>query len=115
MNALSFLLFPIFTSNQDVIDLARMMLLMAFFVETGRTLNLIFITALRTAGDVRYPFVLGMISMAVMGVGMSYVFSIVLGFGLIGVFIGFALDEITRGLLNMFKFRSKAWYQIKLT
>ena len=115
MNLLSFLLFPIFTSNQEVIDLARMMLLMAFLVETGRTLNLIFITALRTSGDVRYPLVMGMISMAVMGVGMSYVFAIVLGFGLIGVFIGFALDELTRGLLNMLKFRSKAWYQIQLT
>jgi Na+-driven multidrug efflux pump len=48
-------------------------------------------------------------------VGMSYVFAIVLGLGLLGVFIGFALDELTRGLLNMLKFKSKAWYEIKLT
>jgi Na+-driven multidrug efflux pump len=115
MNALSFILFPIFTPNQEVIRLARQMLLMAFFVETGRTLNLIFISALRTAGDVKYPLVMGMISMAIMGVGMSYVFAIILGLGLLGVFIGFAFDELTRGLLNMLKFKSKAWYEIKLT
>ncbi len=108
MNVLSFILFPIFTSNQDVITLADKMLLMAFFIEKGRTLNLIFISALRTAGDVKYPLVMGMISMAIMGVGMSYVFAIVLGLGLLGVFIGFALDELTRGLLNMLKFKSKS-------
>ena len=33
------------------------------------------------------------LTMAVMGVGMSYIFAIILGFGLLGVFIGFALDE----------------------
>ena len=115
MNIFSGYLFTIFTSNEEVIALARKMLWMAFFVETGRTLNLIFINALRTAGDVRYPLYMGMISMALMGVGMSYVFGIILGFGLIGVFIGFALDELTRGLLNMFKFKSKAWYNIQLT
>ena len=115
MNIFSGYLFTIFTSNEEVIELARKMLWMAFFVETGRTLNLIFINALRTAGDVRYPLYMGMISMALMGVGMSYVFGIILGFGLIGVFIGFALDELTRGLLNMFKFKSKAWYNIQLT
>ena len=115
MNLFSGYLFTIFTSNEEVISLARRMLWMAYFVETGRTLNLIFINALRTAGDVRYPLFMGMISMAIMGVGMSYVFGIVLGFGLIGVFIGFALDELTRGLLNMFKFKSKAWYNIQLT
>jgi putative MATE family efflux protein len=115
MNVLSFILFPIFTTNQDVITLARQMLLMAFFIEIGRTFNLIFISALRTAGDVRYPLVMGMMSMAIMGVGMSYIFAIILGLGLLGVFIGFALDELTRGLLNMLKFKTKAWYQIKLT
>ena len=115
MNIFSGYLFTIFTSNEEVISLARKMLWMAFLVETGRTLNLIFINALRTAGDVRYPLFMGMISMTLMGVGMSYVFGIVLGFGLIGVFIGFALDELTRGLLNMFKFKSKAWYNIQLT
>lgn len=55
------------------------------------------------------------LTMAVMGVGMSYIFAIILGLGLLGVFIGFALEELTRGLVNMLKFITKAWYQMKLS
>lgn len=85
------------------------------FCRNWKNVKPYFITALRTASDDKYPLFMVMISMDIMGVGMSYVSVIILGLGLLAVFIGFAVDELTRGILNMLNFKTKAWYQIKLT
>jgi len=42
-------------------------------------------------------------------VGLSYVIGIPLGYGLVGMWIGFAIDENIRGVILLLRWRSGKW------
>lgn len=46
---------------------------------------------------------------SVAAVGLSYVIGIPLGYGLVGMWIGFALDENIRGVILMRRWHSGKW------
>lgn len=104
----------IYTSDTVIIKLATDVLWMVFFLETGRLHNLIFIGALRAAGDTVFILITGVIIMFSLHVGLGYVFTYILNLGLLGILMASALDELTRGLVNMIRFKSKKWMKIQL-
>ena len=55
------------------------------------------------------PFVVGVIFQWTIAVGLSYVIGIPLGYGLVGMWIGFALDENVRGVILVRRWRSGKW------
>ena len=99
----------LFTDNEEVIALGRKLLLLAFLLEPGRACNLIIISSLRAAGDVRYPVVVGVIFVWLLAVPCAYLFGIHWGMGLIGIFSAFVMDEWLRGLMNLWRWRTKKW------
>jgi putative MATE family efflux protein len=103
------LLLPLFTRDAAVIAIATQALLVSLVLEPGRNFNVIIIPALKGAGDVRFPVAMGMVFNWVCGVAGAWFFSIRLGLGLTGIFIGLALDEWIRGLIILFRWRSGAW------
>lgn len=62
-------------------------------MEIGRAVNIFGGASLRATGDARYPFVVGLIFMWSVATAMSYVFGIVMGLGIIGMWTAFLLDE----------------------
>lgn len=87
----------LFTQDPDIIAQATTLLWITVLLEPGRTCNIVIITALRAAGDARFPVVAGAASMVlVMGFG-SWLLGIHFGLGLTGVWIAYALDEWVRG------------------
>lgn len=87
----------LFTSDPAIIAKATTLLWLTVLLEPGRTCNIVIITALRAAGDARFPVLAGAASMVlVMGFG-SWFLGIHLGLGLTGVWIAYALDEWVRG------------------
>jgi len=87
----------LFTSDAAIITQATTLLWITVLLEPGRTCNIVIITALRAAGDARFPVLAGSASMViVMGLG-SWFLGIHLGLGLTGVWIAYALDEWVRG------------------
>ena len=53
--------------------------------------------------------VVGVIFQWSVAVGVSYLLGIPLGFGLLGMWVGFALDENIRGVVLMRRWHSKRW------
>lgn len=102
-------LFSIFTSNEEIIQLGSVLLLLTILLEPGRAFNLIVINALRAAGDVKFPVYIGILSMWGVAVTLSYVGGIWLGLGLVGIWIAMTLDEWLRGLLMLWRWRTKKW------
>ena len=90
-------------------EVGSQILFVNIFLEFGRTTNLIGINGLRATGDVKFPVYIAIFSMWTFAVGISYVLGIGLGLGLIGVWIGFALDEIIRGVLVALRWKSRKW------
>jgi putative MATE family efflux protein len=98
-----------FTDNQEIIKMGVWVLFVDIFLEVGRTANIFAGSTLRATGDVVYPFVVGVIFQWSIAVGVSYVIGIPLGFGLVGMWIGFALDENIRGIILVRRWRSGKW------
>jgi putative MATE family efflux protein len=99
----------LFTSDPDIIASATTLLWITVLLEPGRTCNIVVITALRAAGDARFPVVAGAASMVfVMGFG-SWFLGIYLGLGLVGVWIAYALDEWVRGSIMVARWFRLGW------
>jgi len=97
------------TNNETIIEMAKNALKVGIVLEIGRTLNLIFIQALRATGDTMFPLKMAIISVLGVAVVFSYLLGISLGLGLIGVFIAFSIDETVRGTAMFFRWRSRKW------
>ncbi len=99
----------LFTKNEEIISMARIIFLIDIFVEFGRAFNHIADNALRGAGDVLVPIVVNIVSSWFMSILFSYILGVIFGLGLKGCWIAFMLDELFRGLILYFRFRSKKW------
>ena len=99
----------ILTSNEEIISIATIIFLVEIFLEPGRCINLVGINGLRAVGDVKFPLYIGVFSMWTFGVGLSYILGIKFGLGLIGAWIGFAIDEVFRAILVLIRWKSGKW------
>lgn len=102
-------LLSLFTDDRSMINLGRKLLLLTIILEPGRSFNLVIVSSLRAAGDVQFPVYMGILSMWGVGVTVAYVFGIALGFGLVGIWLSFIADEWLRGLLMLWRWRSRIW------
>lgn len=104
----------LFTDDPEVLLLTGSLVLASILLEGGRVFNLIFISALKGAGDVKFPVQMGILSMWGIGVFMAYVLGLHLGYGVVGAWIAVALDEWGRGLVMAVRWRSRVWTKYKL-
>lgn len=102
-------IFPILTDNQHIIEMAYVILVVDIVLEVGRAINIYATNALRATGDVNFPFYVGVVVMWGVGVLSAYLLGISLGWGLIGMWISFCLDENIRGIIFVHRWNSKKW------
>ena len=84
-------------------------MLVDIIVEIGRAVNIYATNALRSAGDVNFPFYVGVAVQWTVSVGFSYLFGIHWGWGLVGMWCAFLLDENIRALLFVKRWNSMRW------
>ena len=97
------------TDNPEIIALGTAILWIDVILEIGRPVNIFAVNALQSAGDVNYPFYVGLIFMWVVAVGMAWWAGIALGFGVLGMWWMFTLDENLRGIVFMRRWYGKRW------
>lgn len=102
-------LLGIFTDNMSIIEVGTTLILLTIILEPGRSFNLVLISSLRAAGDVQFPVYMGILSMWGVSVTLSYFLGIYLELGLVGIWIAFIADEWLRGLLMLWRWKSKVW------
>jgi putative MATE family efflux protein len=98
-----------FTDDPEILQLGQQLFWWSILLETGRTFNLIVISALRATGDSRYPFYAGVGSMAMVLAGGSWLLGVHWGWGLTGVWIAYAADEWIRGLMMWHRWVTRGW------
>lgn len=99
----------LFTQDPEIITLGASIFLLSIILEPGRTFNMVVINSLRAAGDARFPALMGVISMWGVAVPLAYLFGIHYGFGLLGIWAVFIIDEWLRGIIMLLRWRSRAW------
>lgn len=97
------------TSNQEIIRIGATIFIIDVILEIGRPINIFATNALRAAGDVNYPFYVGLIVMWSVAVGCSYLFGIHWGWGLAGMWAAFTLDENIRGVIFIRRWNGMKW------
>lgn len=70
--------------------------------------------ALRGAGDTRTPMVLGALCIWAIRVPVAYLCGLYLGWGLVGLWIGWLADFLVRGSLFFSRFQAGDWRKIRL-
>ena len=117
---LNFLLSPVtfgfFTANSQIagmssqiVFLGRKVMFVGIFLEFGRTSNLVIINSLKASGDVKFPTYLGIASMWGCSVVCGFILGIACGFGLVGIWIALAADEIIRGIVVAIRWKHGTW------
>lgn len=107
--ALRYPLLSLFTQDETIINIATKIFFIDFFVEIGRALNHCLSGALQAAGDVTFQLIVNQASAWIIAVGGAYLFAIVFDMGLYGIWIAFACDELIRGTILLWRWKSNGW------
>ena len=102
-------LLMIFSDDPWVVDVALGVFLVDLLVEQARAVSQIYEYALRAAGDVLFSMVFIVSSCWLFSIGLSYLLAIHFNMGLIGCFIGLAVDEWVRTIVTYFRWKSGKW------
>jgi Na+-driven multidrug efflux pump len=97
------------TDNPHIISIGATLLIIDVLVEIGRPINIFATNALRSTGDVNYPFYVGLVVMWTMQVAGGWFFGIFLGLGINALWLMISADEITRGVIFVRRWWSKKW------
>lgn len=102
-------IFSLLTDNEEIIRMGVTIMVVDIAVEIGRAVNIYATNALRAAGDVNFPFYVGLVVQWMVSVGLSYLLGIYWGWGLIGMWCAFLLDENIRALIFVRRWGSLKW------
>lgn len=102
-------IFRLLTTNPEIIRLGTLILWIDVTLELGRVRNIFACGTLRAAGDPVYPLVVGLVFQWGVAVGVAWLFAIPFGWGLLGAWVAFSLDENLRGIVLMRRWHSKGW------
>ena len=109
LNLVKYPVIGIFTKEDEIVQIVSALLMISVYLEFGRSLNLVYVGALKGAGDIRFPVFYGIFSNWCIMVLGAYIFGIRLGFGIKGCYLAIATDETTRGMVMFLRWRSKRW------
>lgn len=102
-------LLSLFTNDPEIISLGSMLLVLGFLLEPGRNFNILIEKSLQATGDARFTMSVSIIVIWCFSVPMTYLLGIYFGYGLIGIWVAFILDEWIRGLILCIRWKSRAW------
>ena len=106
--------YSLFTDDPAIHALGRQIILVELALEIGRSINIIMVKTLTTAGDVWFPVVIGIFSMWTISVFGGWLLGRGMAWGLVGVWIAMACDECFRGILFTLRFRRGRWKEKRL-
>jgi len=108
-------IFQLLSDNPEVVRMGAVILYIDVLLEIGRAVNITAVNSLIASGDVMFPFVTGIIVMWGVATLLSYVLGVYLGWGLNGIWIAMALDELIRAALFEHRWRSRKWQNKSFT
>lgn len=102
-------IFGFFTDDKTIIELGKKVIFVEFFLEIGRSVNIVMTRCLVAVGDLKLPVIVGVLSAWSIGVGLGYYFGVHLGYGLVGIWIAMATDECLRAIIFALRFKIGNW------
>jgi Na+-driven multidrug efflux pump len=115
---LTFFLMPqfftsLFTNDAEVIISSAGVLRIVGLAQPFLALTMVLGGALRGAGDTRAVLAITVLGVTTARIGVAYTL-VRLGFGLVGAWIGMAVDLAVRGSLLLFRFKRGSWKHLRV-
>jgi putative MATE family efflux protein len=107
-------LMSLFSSDPEVIALGKVALPVLVLAQPFWAIGQVYAGSLRGAGDARFPMLATSAGMWLVRLPTAYLFGIVLGWGLPGVYLSSTFDAGLRALLNSLRYRTGRWQAIKV-
>lgn len=102
-------LIGLFTDDATILAVALPVILTDILIEASRGVNHVAENALNANGDVRATFIISVISTWTFSVLLAYILGIVCNLGLVGLWIGFALDEVFKATAYALRWKKGKW------
>ena len=103
------MLLGLFTRDPGIVALGALLLWIDVLVQPAKAANIAITFSLRAAGDSRFPAIVGSTIMWTVGIGSAFALAFGLGWGVIGIWVGMAVDEWARALINGWRWKGRAW------
>jgi putative MATE family efflux protein len=107
-------LFSLFSNDPKVLELGKRILFIDIILEIGKCSNITLVRSLQAAGDIKFPMIIGVVSMWVVAFGLGSYLAVVCNLGLVGIWIGMALDEDIRAIIFYVRWKKGKWRYIRL-
>ena len=106
--------FGLFFDESYIVDMGVSIMHMMVLIVLFQISQVINMGCLRGAGDVLYTTITSTVSVTIIRPLVSYIMCYILGLGIIGIWIGILLDQISRFTLTTIRFRNDKWTKIKI-
>lgn len=107
-------IFRLFSDEEAILNFGASLMPLVAVVVFLQISQVIYSGCLRGAGDTVYTMLVSLISVAVIRPLAGFVFCYPLGWGLIGAWVGLAVDQLMRFSLTWLRFRSGRWMNIRI-
>lgn len=104
----------LFFSEPDIVDTGVSIMRVIIFVVVFQVIQVVYMGCLRGAGDTFYTALASTVSVTIIRTAGSYICGIVLGFGIVGIWLGVLFDQVSRFMFSSIRFRQGKWTKIKI-
>jgi Na+-driven multidrug efflux pump len=102
-------LLGLFTHDVAIVSLGSTLLWVDVAVQPAKAANITITYSLRASGDSRFPAVVGSTLMWTVGLGAALGLAFGARWGVIGIWIGMAIDEWVRAVVNSWRWHTGIW------
>ncbi len=107
-------MFTLYTGDPVILEYGAMIMRILSVMLFFQIEQVVLLGGLRGAGDTKYTAMVSLISVTIVRPGASWLLCYPLGLGLLGAWLGTALDQVVRFLLSFVRFKKGKWTQLKL-
>lgn len=103
-----------FFDEENIINIGIQIVYVIVIIVFLQISQVIYMGALRGAGDTLYTAIASMISVTIIRTLGSYLGGYVLGLGIIGIWLGIIADQLSRFIFGSIRFKKGKWTDIKI-
>ncbi len=107
-------LFALFFNNPEIVEIGAQISYVIIFVLFFQIAQVIYMGCLRGAGDTLFTAMVSAISVTIIRTAGSYICGYILGWGIIGIWMGVLADQAARFICSSLRFKTGKWVQIKI-
>lgn len=107
-------IFKLFFQDETVLEYGILISRFVTVIVMAQISQIIYAGCLRAGGDVKYTLFASLISVTLIRTIVTYVLTIPLGMGLMGIWIGVLSDQASRYIFMSTRFKQGKWVEIKI-